>query len=89
MVVVAAGNGVGREGKRVEQQVSGWVGKMGWVGGFYHMHSIGLSTPWDGSSPLLRHHKLSFASFNFNKTHLTLDKIVSLWPLSVGVSSTL
>lgn len=24
MVVVAAGNGVGREGKRVERQVSGW-----------------------------------------------------------------
>lgn len=37
----------------------------------------------------MRHHKLSFASFNFNKTHLTLDKIVSLWPLSVGVGSTL
>lgn len=44
MVVVVAGNEVGREGKRVEQQVSGWVGKMGWVGGFYHMHSVGLST---------------------------------------------
>lgn len=68
--------------------VGGWVYQGAGVGVFHHYAVSAYLLPGIGAHHLLRRHKLSLASFNFNKTHVTLDRIIFLWPLPVGVGST-